>query len=271
MTRGGLDETWTPNDVFERLKELVREDCMKKLMDVERQRNKAQDESKKLLRALHADTKLKKLVSIAKELVYYRTYRTDYLNLTLFHVRPLLMEIGRRIGKYSFQQISYFREQEIVRWKPVQRTEIARRMQNFFLFAVNPHACIFTADPKKTKALELEYVEQEKIESNKIKGNAAFLGKVQGRVVMVLSKKDLPKVTRGDILVSTMTTPDYIVAMEKAAAFVTDEGGITCHAAIVAREMKKPCIIGTKIATKVLKDGDRVEVDAAHGLVKKIS
>jgi pyruvate,water dikinase len=56
--------------------------------------------------------------------------------------------------------------------------------------------------------------------------------------------------------------------MQKAAAFVTDEGGLTCHAAIVAREMKKPCIIGTKIATKVLKDGDMVEVDANKGIVK---
>tara|TARA_Y100000310_G_scaffold338021_1_gene426573 strand:- start:1597 stop:1776 length:180 start_codon:yes stop_codon:yes gene_type:complete len=58
--------------------------------------------------------------------------------------------------------------------------------------------------------------------------------------------------------------------MKKAAAFVTDEGGVTCHAAIVSREMKKPCIIGTKIATKVLKDNDLVEVDANKGIVRKI-
>ncbi len=51
-----------------------------------------------------------------------------------------------------------------------------------------------------------------------------------------------------------MTFPSFIAAMQKAAAFVTDEGSITCHAAIVAREMKKPCIIGTKNATKILKD-----------------
>ena len=56
--------------------------------------------------------------------------------------------------------------------------------------------------------------------------------------------------------------------MEKAAAFVTDEGGITCHAAIVSREMNKPCIIGTKAATKLLKDGDRVAVDADAGIVR---
>ncbi len=59
-------------------------------------------------------------------------------------------------------------------------------------------------------------------------------------------------------------------ALKRAAAFVTDEGGITCHAAIVAREMKKTCIIGTKIATKVLKDGDLVEVDAKKGIVRKL-
>ena len=67
-----------------------------------------------------------------------------------------------------------------------------------------------------------------------------------------------------------MTTPDFVPAMEKAAAIVTDRGGILCHAAIVSREMSKPCIIGTKIATKVLKDGDLVEVDADKGVVRKI-
>ena len=64
-----------------------------------------------------------------------------------------------------------------------------------------------------------------------------------------------------------MTISDFLPAMMKASAFVTDEGGITCHAAIAARELKKPCIIGTKIATQVLKDGDMVEVKADHGLV----
>lgn len=72
----------------------------------------------------------------------------------------------------------------------------------------------------------------------------------------------------GDILVTGMTTPDFLSAIRKSAGFVTDEGGITCHAAIVSRELKKPCIIGTKIATQILKDGDLVEVDANKGIVK---
>ena len=78
------------------------------------------------------------------------------------------------------------------------------------------------------------------------------------------------KLKQGDILVATMTTPDFFPIMKKAAGFITDEGGITCHASIVAREMKKPCIVGTKIATKVLKDGDLVEVDADKGVVKSL-
>ncbi len=65
-----------------------------------------------------------------------------------------------------------------------------------------------------------------------------------------------------------MTTPDFIPAMKKASAIITDEGGITCHAAIVSRELKKPCIIGTTNATKILRNGDSVEVDANNGIVK---
>jgi pyruvate,water dikinase len=83
-------------------------------------------------------------------------------------------------------------------------------------------------------------------------------------------KSEIPHLLDGEVLVTAMTTPDYLPAMHKAVAFVTDEGGITCHAAIVAREIGKPCVIGAKIATQVLKDGDMVEVDADNGVVRKI-
>ncbi len=102
----------------------------------------------------------------------------------------------------------------------------------------------------------------------KIKGQIAYKGKVKGSVKIVSSIKDLGKVRSKDILVTAMTMPKYLSAMKRASAFITDEGGVTCHAAIIAREMKKPCIIGTKIATQILKDGDLVEVDADKGVVK---
>lgn len=114
---------------------------------------------------------------------------------------------------------------------------------------------------------------EEKDLNNKmeIKGQVAFKGKITGKVSVLFELNQIEKVKDGDILVTAMTTPDFISAMKKASAFVTDEGGITCHAAIVARELKKPCIIGTKIATKVLKDVDMVEVDAEKGIVRKMS
>ena len=114
--------------------------------------------------------------------------------------------------------------------------------------------------------------EYEQVDKNitEFHGQSASLGIVRGVVRIVKKQSDMSKINSGDVLVSPMTTPDFLPAMQKAIAFVTDEGGITCHAAIVAREMKKPCIIDTKIAKQVLKDGDMVEVDADKGIVKII-
>lgn len=106
------------------------------------------------------------------------------------------------------------------------------------------------------------------VTENEIKGEVANKGLVNGTVRIVSSTKDISKVKEGDILVAAMTMPKYLPAMKKAIAFVTDEGGLTSHAAIVSREMNKPCIVGTKVATKILKDGMEVEVDANQGIVK---
>ena len=99
----------------------------------------------------------------------------------------------------------------------------------------------------------------------------AYPGFVRGTVKIVLTVEDMAKLNDGDILVSSSTNPDLIVAMKRAGAFITDIGGITSHAAIVSRELKKPCIVGTKNATHVLKDGDTVEVDAKAGVVTIVS
>jgi len=101
-----------------------------------------------------------------------------------------------------------------------------------------------------------------------IKGQIAQKGKVIGKVKILRRRDQVDEVAEGDIIVSPMTTTDFLPAMLKAAAIITDEGGIACHAAIMARELKKPCITGTKIATQILKDGDLVEVDADNGVVR---
>ena len=103
-----------------------------------------------------------------------------------------------------------------------------------------------------------------------VRGTVAYRGKVTGRVKKVLSKRDLKNLS-GKILVTPMTSIRFIPFLQKVRAIVTDEGGIACHAAIIARELKKPCVIGTKFATKFFKTGDLVEVDANKGIVRKIS
>jgi phosphohistidine swiveling domain-containing protein len=102
------------------------------------------------------------------------------------------------------------------------------------------------------------------------KGTPASAGKIRGRVRIVFGSREFSKFKAGEILVAEMTRPDFLPIMRKAGAFITDEGGLTCHAAIVARELHKPCIIGTKIATQVLRDGDIIEVDANEGSIRRL-
>ena len=101
-----------------------------------------------------------------------------------------------------------------------------------------------------------------------LKGNVANQGIVKGYAKLLFEYDDIKKVNVGDIIVTSMTTPIFVSAMEKASAFVTDEGGITCHAAIISREFGVPCVVGTICSTKKISDGDYIEVDAYKGIIK---
>jgi len=102
-----------------------------------------------------------------------------------------------------------------------------------------------------------------------LEGLAASPGIASGIVRIIQDLKDLPKIKQGDILVTKMTNPDMVVSMQKSAAIVTDDGGLTAHAAIVSREMGIPAIVGTDDATTKLKDGDIITVDGFSGKVYK--
>jgi len=100
-----------------------------------------------------------------------------------------------------------------------------------------------------------------------VKGAPASPGVGIGKVLVARDPREANFLQKGNVLVAPMTTPDYISAMKRAAAIVTDKGGRTCHAAIVSRELGVPCIVGANTATTVLKNGDEVTVDATHGNV----
>lgn len=195
------------------------------------------------------------LFSEMRELVYFRTLRTDALYEGAFLVRPLFQRVAE-FYKIPFSELGHYLVYLLLKGKP-------ERYSTHFTFACYDDECVFSEEPivKETTAEKSEQVQ----------GMTAYRGIVRGTVKIVRRVTELDKVKEGDILVTQMTFPAFLPAMSRAAGFVTDEGGITCHAAIVAREMKKPCIIGTRKATKVFKDGDRVEVDAEKGIARKIS
>ncbi len=105
---------------------------------------------------------------------------------------------------------------------------------------------------------------------DEIKGTVAFQGKVRGICRLIYDPFKTYEFNNGDILVTGMTRPEFTPFIKKAGAIVTDVGGILCHAAITAREMKIPCIVGAEKATKVFKEGDIIEVDAEIGIIRKI-
>jgi pyruvate,water dikinase len=120
----------------------------------------------------------------------------------------------------------------------------------------------------KAKEMVIETIGESQEDKNKLlQGTGASPGIASGRIKLILKKEDITKIENGDIIVTTMTSPDLVPGMSKSAAIVTDLGGRTCHAAIVSREMGIPAIVGTQKATRILKDLQEVTVDAYNGIV----
>jgi phosphohistidine swiveling domain-containing protein len=126
---------------------------------------------------------------------------------------------------------------------------------------------VTVGNSQESASLEQQLTQKQDV--TEIRGTSAFKGKATGTVRVVFNPHAVQTFNEGDILVTGMTRPDYLPLMQKAAAIITDTGGLLCHAAIVARELKKTCIIGTKIATSTLENGDSVEVDADNGIVTR--
>jgi phosphohistidine swiveling domain-containing protein len=206
-----------------------------------------------------------KVVSLDLENLGKIRHLTDKLcNSSDTVIRKSLLKIYPDLGDLS----SVLRTEEILTETIPVVGELKKRYNGYFfgsgqLFVNKDKAII-------VKTLGIHFKEEIVKQMKEFKGNPAFQGKVKGFVRRLMGHRQINELKEGEILVSPMTIPDFLPAMKKAAAFVTDEGGILCHAAILAREMHKPCIVGTEFATEVLKNGDYVEVDAYSGIVKLI-
>lgn len=208
---------------------------------------------------------------MAQYFVYIKDARDDYRRHGVFYALKFFKEIGRRMG-IKAADTSFLQASEVVAFlsgkQKISQQVINNRKKAFVLYLdkTNNLVCLSGKDiALGLKEFRLFNIE-EKIKQ--LSGTVASKGNVRGRVAIVKGIKDLNNVKQGNILVAITTHPDYVPAMRRAAGIVTDEGGITSHAAIVSREFHIPCIVGTKQATKILRDKDFIELDSDKGIIK---
>ncbi len=226
-----------------------------------------------LIKKLRPTKKEKQILNATKRLSYLKDLKDDFRRRGIFFAQKLFEEISSRMG-ISLHDISFMLEEEVMdfldKGKKLPSGIIESRKKGFAIY-FTPEKKIDCKSGEEADIVmaDIGLVVFEDF-SEEIRGVAASSGKAKGTVAIVRGISDLAKVRKGDVMVAITTHPDYVPAMQKASAIVTEEGGITSHAAIVARELGLPCIVGAKHATKSLRNGDIVEIDADAGLVRKI-
>lgn len=245
---------------------MVREDAKKNVAPAKDQRKNSLAEKAKLIKKYKLSSWYQTLLYMMDEFFEFQDTRKKYVLISNYYQFQFLKEAERRNG-IPFEKLRYSIYPEF-------RAAIAGNLDEKVLDERRKIcACIHMSDGFDVVSGDLaqealDFFQKQSSETREIKGMIASTGKARGRVKKILKIHDMANMEQGDILVSSMTRPEMVPAMKLAGAIVTDEGGVTSHAAIVSREMGIPCIIGTKIATQVLKDGDLVEVDADKGIVR---
>jgi len=210
---------------------------------------------------------VRELGFLAQELTFWKTERLDVMSLADSRAADLYSSTAESLSLETDQLFAMRRDEieaSLVRGAPtVNKEKLAERLNGFCLLL---HAGTIDFFKPSRKPAETP-VEVAATTPGEIRGTAASRGVVTGRVRRVMDLSEAPLLEAGEILVTTMTRPEMGVALDRAAAFVTDEGGRMAHAAIIAREMGKPCVIGTGEATRLLKDGMGVTVDGDNGIV----
>lgn len=231
---------------------------------------KNKKEKEKLFKKYKFTTEIIAIAKLTEILIKWQDQRKIYTLTFVALANKILREIGDRTNvDYELLKYSYSKEFSAILRNKFKTSELRKRREaSLFIYKKGNIISIITGKEAKDFLQKVSVVDIKGAEE--ITGITASLGRAMGKVKIIMSSKYIEKVEKGDILVAPMTRPEHLAGMKKAAAIVTDDGGITCHAAIVARELGIPCIIGTKIATKVLKDGDVVEVDAGKGEVRII-
>lgn len=268
---GYIGPAWHEADFIKRVEEIKSKGDPQKLLDEHHDHLlEIKQEQEKLSKELELSQEEQFIFQTARDFGFVKNYRVGIRYYFCYLINKIFTELSSR---YNIPvDAFYFANEEELNLLILNKFENYNDLlerKNFYCEYYEAEKFI-TLSKDELLELQKDFIQDEINDRDKVRGQAAFLGKVQGKVKIVSGPKDLNKVEEGDILVAVYTDPNLLPAMKRAAAFVTDQGGITSHAAIVAREMKKPCVIGTKVATKVFEDNDMVEVDANKAIVRKI-
>lgn len=217
---------------------------------------------------------LKKYFLVIDSCAKFHDLRKECQMICLDLLVKILKEISFRSGVRYSDIIYYFNSEikNLCRNNVMVGNRIVSLRKSGLTIIVHNGKLRVIAGKKAIGVLNKLVLDQFKFASTaEIKGVVANKGNIKGEVFVALSANDgFKKFKKGMILVTTMSTVDFLPLIKKAAAIVTDDGGLTCHAAIISRELGIPCIINTKNATKVFKTGDKIEVNEIQGLIKKI-
>lgn len=267
-----LDE----NSFFKELKNLLSKykQPKKYLMEMEKLDKESIGNKKSIINKLKLNKKDKKLVKIIDDFGWFQDERKKYNMIANHYLDILLNEIGK-ISKLSLMEVKFTipYETESILKGTFNKGEISKRMKNCLIVWEGDKDSyeIYTGKEAIQKEKQLFSSKDSVHEITEIEGMTANTGRVRGYVHVTMSAKEAKNIKKGEILVTSMTSPDFIVGIKNATAIITNEGGVTCHAAIISREFGIPCVIGTKIATQILKTGDYVEVDGVHGVVRVLN
>ncbi len=222
-----------------------------------------------IMQKLRLDKELVELLEASDFMTNWQDKRKKDIFMAIEKAELVLRELSRRT-KIEIKLLRYLSYPDIklplFSDKALTQKLMERRNGVVFYITANQELSL-TGKEYEEFQIKANTTAEKKQEMKEFNGMTASLGTAVGPVKICKNIQDINEVKEGDILVASMTRPEFLPAMKKAAAIVTDEGGITSHAAIIARELKKPCIIGTKIATHILKNGMTVEVKANHGLI----
>ncbi|TSA45346.1 hypothetical protein D4R52_02650 [bacterium] len=269
---GYMGPVFTKKRVLKELRDLSKDKVNPalKFLNIAKDARQVQTKIRNAEKALKMSASERGLFEALRNTIRMKVLRKDALTFSFYALEKPLQELAKRaeIKLVDLQFASPAEFAKILNGDKKTTADLPRR-RKYAVYVDLPGGSRILTGQKARRLIKTIHRGEIISGVTELHGQVACPGKKRGKVKIINLPDEMSKMKKGDILVSIATTPDIVPAMKKAAAIVTEQGGITSHAAIVSRELKVPCIIGTKIATKVFKDGDLVEVDANKGIVRK--